>query len=263
MSWRALADSYEGAHEPVITVGMFPMPPPPPGQVVIRPWEQNQTFVGFFPGPAASIFDLLFMFVLMFIMWLYFSCRMHPCSSVMSGITMMFVQSLLLVGAWVTGPYAGTGIEWPKGPIFCVFVSGPSCWDMDWLQWILFVVLLLCNAAGAAALRLRRPHLYLSQSLSCLLHPHRTGPAGTISAVPAAGALVKRIFDPALSSWSSDEWLEDPRRAPTLTILVPCYMPNEQQLIRRRAAAEEGAAPTRPQRRAVPLAPVGRRSTTF
>jgi len=201
MSWRALADSYEGA-QPVITVGMFPMPPPPPGQVVIRPWEQNQTFVGFFPGPAASIFDLLFMFVLMFIMWLYFSCRMHPCSSVMSGITMMFVQSLLLVGAWVTGPYAGTGIEWPKGPIFCVFVSGPSCWDMDWLQWILFVVLLLCNAAG------------------------------TISAVPAAGALVKRIFDPALSSWSSDEWLEDPRRAPTLTILVPCYMPNEQQLIR-------------------------------
>lgn len=179
-----------------------PFPPPPPGQDLLRPWQENQTLVGFIPGPPASEFDLLFVFLLLAIMWLYFSCRMHSCSSVAAGLTMLLVQTFLLVGAWVSGPYAGEGLEWPKGPVFCVFVNGPSCWGMDPVQWILFFVLLACNAAG------------------------------TLAAVPAAGALVKRIFDPALASWSADEWLEDTRRTPSLTILVPCYMPNEQQIIR-------------------------------
>ena len=42
----------------------------------------------------------------------------------------------------------------------------------------------------------------------------------TIAAAPAAGALVKRICDASLEG-----------TAPTLTVLVPCYMPNEQVLI--------------------------------
>jgi len=179
-----------------------PFPPPPPGQGLLRPWMENQTLVGFIPGPPASEFDLIFVFLLLILMWLYFSCRMHSCSSVAAGVTMLLVQTFLLTSAWLTGPYSGEGLEWPKGPIFCVFVNGPSCWGMDALQWTLFFTLLACNAAG------------------------------TLSAVPAAGALVKRIFDPALASWSTVEGIEETRRAPSLTILVPCYMPNEQQLIR-------------------------------
>lgn len=70
-----------------------------PPATAARDAPRRHPQVGFIPGPPASEFDLFLVFFMLAAMWLYFSCRMHSCSSVASGATMLATQLFLLVGA--------------------------------------------------------------------------------------------------------------------------------------------------------------------
>ena len=157
-----------------------------------------------FPGDPATEGDVIFLFAIFLLVTLIFSCQLFSCASVTAAFAMVATLLGQVIAAWVTGPFAGEGPNWPEGPVFCIFTEGVGCWNMDLYQWVLFAVILCCNFAA------------------------------TLATVPAVGGLVKRLCDPSLQPWAADEIVppELADRAPSLTVLVPCYMPNEQSLIK-------------------------------
>ena len=147
------------------------------------------------PGDPATQGDVMLLFIGMCFLFLIFACHMFSWPSIASFITMCVVALGQIRVAFWYGPY---NVEW-----------APAWdWHMDYTQWCLFVPLLLCNFAA------------------------------TVGSVPAAGALVKRLCDPSLQPWSEDALRDDEEAPfrnetpiPSLTVLLPCYMPNEQALV--------------------------------
>lgn len=145
-----------------------------------------------FDGPPATEGDLLLVASVFFGISLLLACHMFKWTSVVSFVTMCTVALLQGRMAYVTGPYgAANGPGWD--------------WNMVPQQWCVFVLLLMCNVVA------------------------------TLSSVPAVGSLVKRLLDPSLQPWSEGALQERQEEAglpiPSLTVLLPCYMPNEQGLV--------------------------------
>jgi len=145
-----------------------------------------------FDGPPATEGDLVLVTSIFFGVSLLLACHMFKWTSVVSFITMSSVALLQGRMAYKTGPYGAAGAAgWD--------------WNMVPQQWCVFVLLLMCNVVA------------------------------TMSSVPAVGALVKRLLDPSLQPWSVGALAERQEEAgapiPSLTVLLPCYMPNEQGLV--------------------------------
>ena len=140
-----------------------------------------------FPGPPATLGDVLFFAAITFFVLLILSCRVYRFDSVASFLVALTVFVGQVSLAYASGPYAG-GVQWSWE------LGGP-------LQWFLFVLVALCNCVG------------------------------TLTSAPAAGALMKRLCDPSLQPWSEEAPEELEGGAPSLTVLVPCYMPNEESII--------------------------------
>eukprot|EP00965_Chrysotila_dentata_P076346 2521613-Pleurochrysis_carterae.AAC.3 len=140
---------------------------------------------------------------------LFFSCWQFKCASVTSTVVMIAVVATQCTVSWLLSPYGKTNdAESGSGGGVGFDPGAPSPpppvpewdWQMGVTQWIVFVMVGLCNVAG------------------------------TVAAVPAVGAFVKRLLDPSLQPWSDSE-LDDDLPVPSLTVLLPCYMPNEQTIV--------------------------------